>query len=68
MAAFRVKLGASDLNCVDVPLNPHSPFSINLNFWLTGLLSCNYSRLVWVHRGEFFSVGALPNNTVNADG
>jgi len=22
MPAFRVKLGASDLNCVDVPLNP----------------------------------------------
>ena len=22
MSAFRVKLGASDLNCVDVPLNP----------------------------------------------
>ena len=22
MSAFRVKLGANDLNCVDVPLNP----------------------------------------------
>ena len=22
MPAFRVKLGANDLNCVDVPLNP----------------------------------------------
>jgi len=26
MPAFRIELGANDLNCVDVPLNPtHSP-------------------------------------------
>jgi len=29
MPAFRVKLGANDLNCVDVPLNPtHSPWDL----------------------------------------
>ena len=28
MSAFRVKLGAKDLNCVDVPLNPtHSLYN-----------------------------------------
>ena len=30
MSAFRVKLGANDLNCVDVPLNPtHSQWHSN---------------------------------------
>ena len=30
MSAFRVKLGANDLNCVDVPLNPtHRPRPCN---------------------------------------
>ena len=40
MSAFRVKLGANDLNCVDVPLNPtHSlthafiSYSVNQNTW-----------------------------------
>jgi len=33
VAAFRVKLGTSDLNCVDVPLNPtHS-----LNMMVSGV-------------------------------
>jgi len=34
VAAFQVKLGASDLNCVDVPLNPtHSLYVIDGNFY-----------------------------------
>ena len=29
MSAFRVKLGANDLNCVDVPLNPTHSLTVN---------------------------------------
>jgi len=30
VSAFRVKLGASDLNCVDVPLNPTHSLKLQL--------------------------------------
>jgi len=41
VAAFRVKLGANDLNCVDVPLNPtHSDTGDHYNPpWLTATVS-----------------------------
>jgi len=46
--AFRVKLGANDLNCVHVRLNPTHSFNIIINLWgfaLTDALS-QQNRLI----------------------
>jgi len=45
MAAFRVKLVASDLNCVDVPLNPTHPLTqVNLILFVSLCLLQNCMR------------------------
>ena len=46
MPAFRVKLGANDLNCVDMPLNPtHSPRLLFMFCFLPTFPSFTVSQL-----------------------
>jgi len=42
VAAFQVKLGANDLNCVDVPLNPTHSLILYCFIHMFILLCCSY--------------------------